>query len=88
MLNRTKLLLDRFILLTYGLVERKAAFSSFHDSAAMESAAVAGLGGRAVGVKAIGSVLGNGLTRNGRLKAMTSRSRGNLLYKANKQMEL
>lgn len=46
-----------------------AAFSSFHDSAAMESAAVAGLGGRAVGIKAIGSVLGNGLTRNGRLKA-------------------
>jgi hypothetical protein len=46
-----------------------AAFSSFHDSAAIESAAVAGLGGRAVGVKAIGSVLGNGLTRNGRLKA-------------------
>lgn len=44
----------------------------------MESAAVAGLGGRAVavGVKAIGSVDGNGLTRNGRLKAMTSRSRG------------
>lgn len=49
--------------------KRKAAFSSFYDSAAMESAALAGLGGRAVGVKAMGSVLGNGLTRNGRLSA-------------------
>lgn len=39
--------------------KRKAAFSSFHDSAAIESAALAG--GKAVGVKEIG----NGLTRNG-----------------------
>lgn len=46
----------------------------------MESAVLAG--GRAVGVKAIGSVLGNGLTRNGRLKAMPSRSRGYLERKA------
>lgn len=48
----------------------------------MESAALAGLGGRAVGVKAIGSVLGNGLTRNGRLKARTHQfaetTRGNV----------
>lgn len=50
----------------------------------MESAALAGLGGRAVGVKAIGSVLGNGLTRNGRLKARTHQfaetTRGNVNY--------
>lgn len=35
------------MLLSYN--KRKAAFSSLLDSAAMESAAVAGLGGRAVG---------------------------------------
>lgn len=50
-------------------MERKAAFSSFHDSAPIESAAVTSLGGRAVGVKAIGSVDGNGLSWKGGLQA-------------------
>lgn len=45
------------------------AFSSFHDSAPISSAALVGLGGRAVGVKAIGSVDGNGLSWKGRLQA-------------------
>lgn len=45
------------------------AFSSFHDSAPISSAALVGLGGRAVGVKAIGSVDGNGLSWKGGLQA-------------------